>query len=167
MDQTFKKMITPNTLLAFGATGLLLYMLTKGTIKEEKKSREVEKEEEKKKQKKESVKELTEQVSDVLKLYDPKTGEYRRTINLDTIAENLNEALNGQWWNEDEDRITSQILLLPKVIADKKNNKYWYPIQKVSLRYAEKTKGKNLKKDLIRLLSAKELIPINGYLTYI
>jgi hypothetical protein len=159
-------MITPNTLLAFGATGLLLYMLTKGTIKEEKKSREVEKEEEKKKEKKEAEKELNEQVSDIIKLNDPKTGKFIRVVNLDTIAENLNEALNGQWWNEDEERVIKEIQLLPKVIADK-NKKYWYPIQKVALRYAQKTKGKNLKKDLVRLLSARELTPINGYLIYI
>jgi len=160
----------PGEVLSMGGAVLLLYLMTKGLGKSEAKEQERSEKEEKsvkKKEAKEEAKEvLHEQITDVIKLHDPKTGKYIRTINLDTIAEEIREALYGSVYSEDEERAIKAILLAPAVIAAP-GGKYWYPIQRVALRFAAKTNNLNLKSELTRLLSAADIARLSKYLIYI
>lgn len=160
-------MVKSSELLSLLGVGIVGYLMVKGTAQAESKEKEVRKAKEKEVQKNEAKKELVEQTQDIVNLYDPKTGKFVKAVNLDTVAGELKEALLGQWYNEDEERVLAAIRQLPKVGKSKETGKYWYPIQTVSVRYTVKAPGHNLKQDLQKLLSPGELAPIQDWLKYV
>ena len=71
------------------------------------------------------------------------------------MAKYLEAALRGSWYGEDEEQIRQVMNSIPTSIKGKAGISY--PIRTIAARYAINTKGKDLKSDLIRLLSANEL----------
>jgi hypothetical protein len=143
-------MIKPGDILLYTGAGLLAWLLFKGARSQSKIWQESEE--------KQSQKKVTEEVKRKAKEFQlswKDSSGKTRTANLDTMAKFLEAALRGSWWGEDEDQIKAVMNAIPVSIKGKSGVSY--PIVTIAARYAINTGGKDLKADLVRLLSQSEL----------
>ena len=143
-------MIKPADILLYTGAGLIAWLLFRGARSQTRIWQESEQKQEERKK--------TEEIQKTAKEYQltwkDKAGS-TRTANLDTMAKYLEAALRGSWYGEDEEQIRQVMNSIPTSIKGKAGISY--PIRTIAARYAINTKGKDLKSDLIRLLSANEL----------
>jgi len=144
-------MIKPSDILLFTGAGLIAWLLFKGARSQTKIWEQTEKKQEEKR-KTEEVKKISQEFQ--LTWRDQNTGK-NRTANLDTMARFLESALRGSWYGEDEEQIKQVMNSIPTSIKGKAGISY--PIVTIAARYSINTGGKDLKADLVRLLSSDEL----------
>jgi len=143
-------MIKPGDILLYTGAGLLAWLLFKGAKSQTK----IWKESEEKQAQKKTTEEVKRKAAEYQLSWKDSSGK-TRTANLDTMAKFLEAALRGSWYGEDEDQIKSVMNSIPVSIKGKAGISY--PIVTIAARYAINTGGKDLKADLVRLLSQSEL----------
>lgn len=158
-------MIEPKDILLYTGAALAAYLIYKGILTQSKKFEREEASREKKAIEKQSREEITRGKEFMLSWKD-NTGK-TKIANLDTLAKYLETALRGSFWGEDEEQIREVLNSIPVSVKGKSGISY--PIQTIAVRYAINTNGKNLKADLIRLLSATELktLGVSKHLKYL
>lgn len=144
-------MIKPADILLYTGTGLLIYYLIKGVRQDTRRSARAEEIEKERQQ----TQEVQRTAQEFMLSWKDKSGR-RRSVNLDTLSLKLKEALRGSIFDEDETAIQMVMTTVPVSIQGPSGISY--PIRTIAARYAINTNGKNLKADLIRLLSRKELV---------
>lgn len=143
-------MIKPADILLYTGAGLIAWLLFRGARSQV----QIWKESEQKQAEKKQTEEIQKTAKEYQLTWKDKAGTIR-TANLDTMAKYLEAALRGSWYGEDEEQIRQVMNSIPTSIKGKAGISY--PIRTIAARYAINTKGKDLKSDLIRLLSADEL----------
>jgi hypothetical protein len=158
-------MIEPKDILLYTGAALAAYLIYKGILAQSKKFEREETSREKKAIEKQSREEITKGKAFMLSWKD-NTGK-TKIANLDTLAKYLESALRGSFWGEDEEQIREVLNSIPVSVKGKSGISY--PIQSIAIRYAINTNGKNLKSDLIKLLSANELktLGVSKHLKYL
>ena len=154
--------IKPEDILLYTGAGLIAWLLFRGARTQ---TRIWEEKEEQKKQESKK-KEIQKTATEFQLTWKDKNGS-TRTANLDTLARYLESALRGSYWGEDEEQIRQVMTMIPTSVRGKSG--ITYPIRTIATRYSINTKGKDLKADLIRLLSAKELtdLGVSKHLKYL
>lgn len=159
--------IEPQDILMYTGAALIAYLLFKGVKAQagniERETQKAEKKEIEKQSKEQVQRSATEFM---LSWKDPKTGKVQIT-NLDTLAAYLKSAIRGSWWGEDETQIKKVMNTIPVSIKGKAGISY--PIRTIAVRYSVQTDGKDLKSDLTRYLSARELesLGVSKHLKYL
>jgi hypothetical protein len=143
-------MIKPGDILLYTGAGLLAWLLFRGARSQTK----IWQESEEKQSQKKASDEVKRKAKEFQLSWKDSSGK-TRTANLDTMAKFLEAALRGSWWGEDEDQIKAVMNAIPVSIKGKSGLSY--PIVTIAARYAINTGGKDLKADLVRLLSQSEL----------
>lgn len=146
-------MIKPGEILAYTGAALIAWLLFRGARSQTK----VWEEKEKKEQQKKTSEEIQRKATEYQLTWKDSSGK-NRTANLDTLAKYLESALRGSWYGEDEDQVRQVMNSIPVSIRGKAGISY--PIRTIAARYAINTNGKDLKSDLVRLLSQSELISL-------
>lgn len=143
-------MIKPADILLYTGTGLLIYYLIRGVRQDTRRSAE----REEVRREKQKTQEVQRTAQEFMLSWKDSRGR-RQSVNLDTLSLKLKEALRGSIFNEDEAAIKMVMTTVP--VSIKGPSGISYPIRTIAARYAINTNGKNLKADLIRLLSRNEL----------
>jgi hypothetical protein len=155
-------MLKPADILMYTGAGLAAWLLFRGA----RSAARGEAATEKAKQDQERTREVQNTAEKFMLSWKDNQGR-RRSANLDTMSVKLREALRGSWVNEDEEAVKQVMMAIPSSI--KGPSGVSYPIRTIAARYAINTNGKNLKSDLVRLLSTKELreLGVNRHLIYL
>lgn len=147
--------IEPKDILLYTGAALIAYLLFKGVKAQTGNIERESQKAEKKAIEKQSQEEVQRSAKEfMLSWIDPKTKK-SRSANLDTLAAYLKAAMRGSWFGEDEEQIKQVMNSIPVSIKGKSGISY--PIRTIAVRYAVQTDGKDLKADLVKYLSAREL----------
>jgi len=148
--------IEPKDILLYTGAALIAYMLFKG-VKATTGKFEREAEKSKKREiEKQTKEEVTRSAKEFMLSWQDPITKNTKTVNLDTLAAYLKSAIRGSWFGEDEEQIKQVMNSIPVSIKGKSGISY--PIRTIAVRYAVQTDGKDLKADLVKYLSAKELV---------
>jgi hypothetical protein len=150
-------MIEPKDILLYTGAALAAYLIYKGIRSQTRRYDEAEETRQKKRLEKTAQEEVKKSAEFMLTWKDPGTKK-TRVANLDTLAKYLESALRGSWYGEDEEQVRAVMNNIP--VSVKGPSGISYPIRTIAARYQVNTNGKNLKSDLVRLLSASELIKL-------
>jgi len=145
---------TPETVLKYVGIAGIAYFLVKMAVVDIK-GNPAKKEAEKEKLNRDKAKKEVKETSGYTMTWTNKKGQ-KITTNLDTAARKLENALSGNWINEDEEQIKQVMESIPGTVVSKQKGKTWHPIQIVAERFQINT-GKSLKRELTRLLNQNEL----------
>lgn len=159
--------ITPKDILLYTGSALIAYLLFRGVrTQTDSFQRETEKQEKKaiEKQTKEDIQRSAKEF--MLSWRNSKTGK-TETTNLDTLAAYLRAAMRGSFWGEDEEQIKKVMFSIPISVKSKRG--ITYPIRTIAVRYSVQTGGKDLKSDLVKYLSSRELdnLGVTKHLKYL
>lgn len=159
--------ITPKDILLYTGSALIAYLLFKGVRSQTNSfERETEKQEKKaiENQTKEDIQRSAKEF--MLSWRNSKTGKIE-TTNLDTLAAYLKAAMRGSFWGEDEEQIKKVMFSIPISVKSKRG--ITYPIRTIAVRYSVQTGGKDLKSDLVKYLSSRELdnLGVTKHLKYL
>jgi len=146
-------MIKPSDILLYTGAGLIAWLLFRGARSQGK----IWEERQQKREEKKKTEDIKKIAAEYQLSWRDKSGR-TRTANLDTLARYLESALRGSYWGEDEEQVKSVMNSIPTSVRGKSG--ITYPIVTIAARYAINTKGKDLKSDLIRLLSQRELVDL-------
>lgn len=155
-------MIKPADILLYTGAGLIAWLLFRGARSQTR----IWSEQEKKQEQAKKTEEIKKTATEYRLSWKDQSGK-TRTANLDTLAKYLESALRGSFWGEDEEQVRAVMNSIPVSIKGKSGISY--PIQTIAARYAINTGGKDLKSDLVRLLSASELqeLGVKKHLKYL